>query len=288
MSETYEEHDLPTADGPRVHYRTYEPKGAAVGAPVLCLHGLTRNERDFEDLAPMIAGLGRQVVVATQRGRGPSDRDPKPERYNPAVYVSDILGILDARAIAKAVFVGTSMGGGMTMVAAATAPQRMAGAVLNDVGPEIDPVGLERIRGYAGVPKTAATWREAAGLCRGINGVAFPDETGDAFWETFARRIFREEAPGRIVLDYDPLVGGAVAPDGPRPDLWPMFDALKPIPTLVIRGEITDVLMTSTLEEMRRRKPDLAVASVPRVGHAPFMTEPAAWAALSAFLGRTA
>ncbi|HXQ12857.1 MAG TPA: alpha/beta hydrolase [Caulobacteraceae bacterium] len=284
MTKAYAEHYLATADGPRVHYRVYEPQGQAAGAPALCLPGLTRNERDFEELAPMIARLGRRVVVATPRGRGLSDPDSQPERYAPPVYVGDVLALLDALAIERAVFIGTSMGGLMTMIAAASAPQRLAGAVLNDVGPEIDPVGLARIRSYAGVPKTASAWAEAGALCRDINGSAFPDEGGD-FWETFARRIFRETGPGRLELDYDPRIAGTVA-EGPAPDLWPLFDALKPIPTLAIRGAISDVLMTSTLAEMQQRKPNLTTASVPRVGHAPFMTEPAAWAALSAFLGQ--
>jgi len=273
-----------TADGRRIHFRDY-PAPAPAGVPVLCLHGLTRNERDFEELAPRIAELGRRVIAPSQRGRGLSDRDPDPQRYTPAVYVADMLTLLDELGVEKAVFVGTSMGGLMTMIAAAQAPGRLAGAVLNDVGPEIDPVGLERIRGYAGVPKTAADWAEAAELCRQINGVAFPAEQGEAFWLTFARRIFREAPAGRIELDYDPDIARTVSPTaGPPSDLWPLFDALKPIPTLVIRGAITDVLMTSTVEEMRRRKPDVIVASVPEVGHAPFMTEPAGWDALSAFL----
>ena len=273
-----------TPDQVRIHYQDYEPPAAA-GTPVLCLHGLTRNERDFEELAPRITALGRRVIVPTQRGRGLSDRDPNVERYTPAVYVADMLALLDFLGVERAVWVGTSMGGLMTMIAAAEAPQRLAGAVLNDVGPEIDPVGLERIRSYAGAAKLATTWDEAAELARQINRVSFPQERDSAFWAKFARRLFREEAPGRIALDYDPETARTVQPQaGPPADLWPLFNALGPIPTLVIRGDITDVLMGSTVDEMRRRKPDLAVASVPDVGHAPFITEPAAWNALSAFL----
>jgi pimeloyl-ACP methyl ester carboxylesterase len=275
---------LQTADGPRVHYLDYGPR-AETGATVLCLHGLTRNERDFEGLAPRIANLGHRVIVPSQRGRGLSDPDPEVERYNPAVYVADVLALLDRLEVDRAVFVGTSMGGLMTMIAGAQAPDRLAAAVLNDVGPELDPVGLERIRGYAGAAKTAWSWDEAAALCREINGAAFPDEQGVSFWRTFARRIFRETAPGRITLDYDPEIARSVRPNaGPPADLWPLFDALHTIPMLVVRGEISDVLMISTVDEMRRRKPDLTVASVPRVGHAPFMTEPAAWKALQTFL----
>jgi pimeloyl-ACP methyl ester carboxylesterase len=196
-----------------------------------------------------------------------------------------MLALLDHLGIGRGVFVGTSMGGLMTMIAAAQAPTRVAAAVLNDIGPEIDPAGLDRIRGYVGGAPSLANWSEAAARCRAINGVAFPDAQDDAFWLGFARKIFREETAGRIALDYDLAISRSVAPgSAATADLWPLFDALKPVPTLVIRGELTDILMTSTVGEMRRRKPDLALVTVPRTGHAPFLTEPAAWEALRAFL----
>src|SRR5580704_8545928 len=204
MAADFTEHYFATADGPRVHYRDYPAAGPVRGVPVLCLHGLTRNERDFEDLAPMIAGLGRRVIVPSQRGRGLSDPDPKLERYNPGTYTADMLALLDSLGLDRAVFVGTSMGGLMTMIAAIQAPQRLAGAVLNDIGPELDPTGLARIRSYAGVAKSAASWPEAAAIAHEINGAAFPTQKDEAFWDAFARRTFRQEASGRLVLDYDP------------------------------------------------------------------------------------
>jgi len=286
---SFEDRMFRTADGLNLHYRDYAPAGPSRGAPVLCLHGLTRNVRDFEELAPSIAGLGRRVIVASQRGRGRSDWDTARERYNPAVYTADMLALLDHVEAPQAVFVGTSMGGLMTLMAAVMAPGRLAGAVLNDIGPEIDPVGLERIRGYVGAANSAASWRDAAAACRAINGVAFPQETGDAFWLDFAHKIYRQVEDGRIVLDYDPQIAASIQPepaDRPATDLWPLFDALADVPTLIVRGAITDILMAATVEEMQRRKPDLAVATVPDVGHAPFMTEPPAWGALREFLQR--
>lgn len=285
MTEPYEEGFFKTADGLRVHYCNHPPSGVETGVPVLCLHGLTRNLRDFEELAPRISGLGRRVITASQRGRGLSDPDPVVERYNPGVYAADMLALLDSLGIRRAAFIGTSMGGLMTMIAAALAPDRIAAAVLNDVGPEIDPAGLDRIRGYVGGAASLANWAEAAAQCRIINGIAFPDERDDAYWIGFARRIFREDTVGGLVLDYDAAISRSVAPgSATTADLWPLFEALKPIPTLVVRGELTDILMSSTVAEMRRRKPDLVVAAVPRVGHAPFLTEPAAWDALRTFL----
>lgn len=274
-----------TPDGVAIHYVDYRPE-TETGAPVLCLHGLTRNVRDFEELAPRITELGRRVIVPSQRGRGLSDPDPDPSRYTPAVYVGDMFGLLDHLAIASAVFVGTSMGGLMTMVAAATAPGRVAAAVINDVGPELDPVGMARIRGYAGLPRTAGDLDGAVRLCRDLNGSAFPKETGRTFWERFTRRLFRDLPDGSYALDYDPRIAEAVAAGGASPDLWPLFDALRTIPTLLVRGAISDVLMTSTVEEMCRRHPSLGVCEAPDVGHAPFLTEPEAWSALSDFLLR--
>lgn len=286
-SEGFAERFFTTTDGPRLEVRDYPPAGAASGVPVLCLHGLTRNVRDFEELAPMIAALGRRVIVASQRGRGGSDRDPQPDRYAPPTYVGDMLALLSHLGIERAVFVGTSMGGLMTMIAAAMAPQRLAGAVLNDIGPEVDPAGIARIQSYVGRQPSVSDWSEAAAATRKIQGVAFPKETADAFWLKFARRTYRESDPAGLVLDYDAEIARTVRPGSDAlSDLWPLFEALKPIPTLVVRGAISDILSAATVDEMRRRKPDLEVVSVPDVGHAPFMTEPAAWAAIQDFLRR--
>jgi pimeloyl-ACP methyl ester carboxylesterase len=285
MSDLFVSRLFHTSDGLKLEYRDYRAAEPATGAPVLCLHGLTRNNRDFEELAPMIAASGRRVLVPSQRGRGASDADPSPDRYHPGTYAADMLGLLSSLDIPRAIFIGTSMGGLMTMICAALAPTRVAAAVLNDVGPEVDPKGLARIRGYVGRAEAPAGWDQAAAACRAINGSAFPNETGSEFWLKVARRIFWEPAPGRIVLQYDPAISQVVnTPAVVPPDLWPLFDALKPIPALVIRGALSDILMVSTVEEMQRRKPDLVVADVPDVGHAPFLTEPAAWSAIRSFL----
>lgn len=286
MTSSFTEDHFTTSDGLRIHYRVYDPVGAATGAPVLCLHGLTRNLKDFEDFAPQIADLGRQVISATQRGRGQSDNDPVHERYNPAVYTQDMLALLDHLDIPKAVFVGTSMGGLMTMVAATMAPQRIEKAVLNDIGPELDPVGIARIRSYAGKTSSEfADWQAAADAIRAINGVAFPNETGNDFWLDFARKTCRLREDGKVVLAYDPAIAKSVAEGGDTDaDLWPLFEALASIPTLIVRGGISDLLMVSTVEKMQARKPDMEFVEVPDVGHAPFLTEPAAIGKIKAFL----
>ncbi|MEE2526789.1 alpha/beta hydrolase [Hyphobacterium sp. HN65] len=282
----FSDHHFTTADELKLHYRQYDPVGDVTGTPVLCLHGLTRNLKDFEDFAPQIAGLGRPVISATQRGRGESDYDPQHERYNPAVYTQDMFALLDYLEIPKAVWIGTSMGGLMTMVASTLAPQRLEKAVLNDIGPELDPVGIARIRSYAGKSSGEfASWQAAADAIRAINGAAFPKETGNEFWLDFAHKTCRPLGDGRVALAYDPAIAKSVAEGGDADvDLWPLFDGLKDIPTLIVRGAITDLLMMSTVEKMQARKPDLDFVSIPNVGHAPFLTEPAAIGKIKAFL----
>lgn len=275
-------------DGLRIHFRDYPPAGPQAGMPVLCLHGLTRNVKDFEDLAPKIAAKGRRVIVASQRGRGRSDPDPQTERYQPPVYAADMLALLDFLEIDRAVFVGTSMGGLMTMAVAGTDPGRIAAAVINDVGPVVDPAGLERIKHNTSSRDPVTSWEEAAARTRESNLAAFPGRADDeAYWLDFARKTWIEDGEGRIVLDYDgnilSTLGGG---DEPLPDLWAFWEPFAGIPTLLVRGALSDLLSPETVAEMRRRKPDLEVVEVPNVGHAPFMTEPEAWAAIDVFLDR--
>ena len=273
-------------DGVKTWYRRYEAQGPGGKTPVVCLHGLTRNSRDFADIAKKIAAMGRDAIAIDVRGRGHSDRDPNPENYTPAVYVDDLKGVLAAEGLDRVVALGTSMGGIMTMILAAQAPHMIQAAILNDIGPELDPAGLARIQSYVGGPSTAFdSWADAARAVRAVNGSAFPDETGDAFWLAFAERVCRQAEDGAIVLDYDPAIaapvkGGNAAP----PDMWPLFDALHGVKLLLIRGAITDLLAQKTVDLMELRHPDMRTVDVPRVGHAPLLTEPEAWSAIEAFL----
>jgi pimeloyl-ACP methyl ester carboxylesterase len=281
----FTEHYFSAPDGVRTYYRRYEPESATGKTPVICLHGLTRNSRDFEDVAPRIAAMGRSVVAIDVRGRGRSDRDANAENYTPAKYVEDVQGLLDELGWKRVISVGTSMGGLMTMILAASRPGLLTGVVMNDIGPEIDPAGLARIQSYVGGGGPFASWAEAAEAVRAINGIAFPRETGEAFWLAFARRVCRETEDGQVALDYDPNISkpvqtGDVAP----PDLWPFFDALTGTPLLLVRGALTDLLAMSCVEEMQRRHPAMQLAQVADVGHAPLLTEPDAWAPIQTFL----
>ncbi|MCH8490497.1 MAG: alpha/beta hydrolase [Oceanicaulis sp.] len=271
-------------DGVKTWYRHYDVDSTRL--PVLCMHGLTRNSRDFEAVIPAITAAGRSVIAVDVRGRGHSDHDPVPENYNPGVYVQDMFGVLAQAGWDKVITLGTSMGGLMSMIMATSRPGLIAGAVINDIGPVLDPKGLARIQGYVGgAGGPFADWSKAAEAVRAINGSAFPKETGYAFWEAFARRTCRELESGEVVFDYDPEISklartGNVAP----PDLWPHFEALAASPILLIRGSITDLLESSCVADMLKMAPHMTYAEVPDVGHAPLLTEPEAASAIDSFL----
>lgn len=275
------------ADGAALAARDYPAAAGEARLPVICLHGLTRNSRDFEAVAPWIAGQARRVLAPDVRGRGRSAASADPASYQPAVYAADLLALMDALGVARAHIVGTSMGGLIAMALAAFAPERLAGAVLNDIGPEIAPDGLARIASYAGQGAEVGSWEEAAAYAWRTNAAAFPDYA-EADWRAFAGRLFREEA-GRPVLDYDPAIMAPMREaEGPAPDLWPLFEALAGggRPLLLVRGQTSDLLTPATAQAMGARAPQMVYAEVAGVGHAPMLTEPEARAALAEFLAR--
>lgn len=272
-------------DGLKLHYRDYA--GAADRPPVLCLHGLTRNSRDFENLAGRLAGDWR-VLALDFRGRGLSEHDPVPTRYMPPTYAADVLQLLDELDIDRAVFVGTSLGGLTTMIVAAFAPQRIAGAVLNDVGPELSVEGLERIGGYVGKPLLFRDWDDAAASFASKYGAVHPAYGGDD-WLRYAQRVARETERG-VELDYDMAIGDAFrqANSGAAPSAagWPMFKALAGRPVLILRGEHSDLLSAEMAEKMRDAISGAELVTVPGVGHAPDFDEPESIAAVDRLLAR--
>lgn len=268
-------------DGLRLHYRDYP--GDESKPPLLCLPGLTRNVRDFADLAERYSPRFR-VIALEFRGRGSSDYDPLPARYIPPTYLHDTIELLDHLGIAQAIFVGTSLGGLVTMGVAAAAPERIAAAILNDVGPELTSAGLDRIRTYVGRPVRFATWDDAARLLASNNS-SFSDRYTHEDWVRMARRTCREDN-GEVCFDYDMAIAApfAAANSGAPVDLWPLFQALAKKPLLLIRGERSDLLSAETTARMQREAADMQLAVVPGVGHAPDLDEPEAVAAIDAFL----
>jgi pimeloyl-ACP methyl ester carboxylesterase len=276
-----------TADGLSLHARDYAPASGAAKLPVIAIHGLTRNAADFEGIAPLIAAAGRRVLAVDVRGRGQSDRAPDPMTYQPATYAQDVLALLQQTGIERAVFLGTSMGGLITMALAAVRSKVIAGAIINDVGPEVAKEGLARIAAYSGQPVDTPGWADAAAYAKKINAVAFPHYT-DADWDAFARRIFREGTEGAPVLDYDPDIAVPIRAAGAKalvPNLWPMFGRLtKGRPVLLVRGQTSDLLSEKIAAKMRKRAPRMDFVEVPGVGHAPMLDEPEAKAAIFPFL----
>jgi pimeloyl-ACP methyl ester carboxylesterase len=285
---SFQERRWTSRDGLSLYAKDYAAAAGPVLLPVICLHGLTRNSRDFEDIAPHIAGQGRRVLALDMRGRGQSEWDPQPGRYTPTTYVADVLGLLDALGLARAIFIGTSMGGIITMALAAKRLDCIAASILNDVGPEIAADGVARIKSYVGGAGPIASWDDAAHYCEDINGVAFPDYA-HADWKRFARRIFRDH-DGIPRLDYDPAIAVQMQNGKFKASsfaAWLMFRRLaRRRPTLLVRGALSDLLSSDIAQRMRKAAPNMSYVEVPNVGHAPMLSEPAAASAIDDFLAQ--
>ena len=286
----YSEHTYSSADGLALYYRSYPPAGSPEAAhsghghpTVLCLAGLTRNSRDFESLALRMA-RARRVLTPDLRGRGRSAYDAQWSNYQPARYVDDVFRLLDLEHVPRCIVIGTSLGGLLGMLMAAQQPSRIVGLVLNDIGPELDPRGIARIRAHAGRMPAVRTWEEAAAQARMVHEHAFPD-LPDAEWHAVARRTYREMDDGTIRPDLDPNIARAFGgPSAPAPELWPVFDTLRTVPLLVLRGSRSDLFSQETLERMQRMKPDMRAVIVANRGHAPMLSEPEALRAIDEFL----
>ena len=288
MTPTFAERRWTSADGLSLYARDYAPASGPAKLPVIAIHGLTRNSADFEVIAPLIAQSGRRVLAVDVRGRGRSDRAPDPMTYQPATYAQDVLALLNQTGIERAVFLGTSMGGLITMALAAIRSKVIAAAIVNDVGPEVAKEGLARIAAYSGQPVDTPTWADAAAYARKINAVALP-HYGDADWMAFARRTFVEGPEGAPILNYDPDIAVPIRAAGAKalvPNLWPMFGRLaRGRPVLLVRGQTSDLLSEKIAAKMRKRAPKMDYVEVPGVGHAPMLDEPEARAAIFPFLG---
>ncbi|HEY4265171.1 MAG TPA: alpha/beta hydrolase [Micropepsaceae bacterium] len=291
----FEEHFTLSHDGLRLFYRDYAGPPAQMPArpPVLCIPGLSRNSRDFDFIAGHIAQT-RRVLVTDLRGRGQSDYDPDPRNYSVPVETGDVMQILGTAGIAQVVVLGTSRGGVIAMTLAALAPAVLAGAILNDMGAQLEAAGLERIYAVMRSPPSFSNWEDAASALRRTNMALFPN-VSDERWRVFAHALYREEN-GRVVGDYDPKFPGAILEGrGTNPrnpagaaDLWKWFGALAAIPALVLRGENSELLSAETIAAMKTAKPDLVSITVKDRAHVPFLDEPEAVFAIDAFLERIA
>jgi pimeloyl-ACP methyl ester carboxylesterase len=269
-------------DGLRLHYRDYP--GRDDRPPIICIPGLTRNARDFEGLAERLAGDWR-VIAVDLRGRGESAYAKDAMTYVPLTYLQDIEALLSDQGIGRFVAFGTSLGGILTMLLAATERGRLAGAMLNDVGPEIDPAGLTRIRGYVGKPSVWPTWMHAARALAEANADVYPDFSIED-WLAKAKRLYRLNSAGRIVLDYDMKIAEPFRVPGNEagPDMWQALAGLKGVPTLIVRGGLSDLLSQRVAERMVTELDQAELVVVPNVGHTPLLTEPEALSGIERLL----
>jgi pimeloyl-ACP methyl ester carboxylesterase len=275
-------------DGLALHAKSYGASND--GSAIVCLHGLTRNHKDFE---PMIAALAMpaRFISVDVRGRGQSARDPNPANYNPAVYAGDVLGLLDQLKLGRVHLVGTSMGGIISMILMTMIPDRISSVVLNDVGPVVEQAGLRRIMTSAAPSAGYDSWGAAAEAAARAQAVPYPRLSPEE-WMAFARRTHREEENGRVVPDFDPAIITPVPDKRPglaaRMGMWRLFAKMKPVPLLVVRGEHSDILSAKTASKMVKRHRRASLATIPGVGHAPLLNEPESLSAIRHFLSKTA
>ena len=273
-------------DGLRLHYRDYAG-GEDGRPPLLCLPGLTRNARDFEPLAGRLAGEWR-LICPDLRGRAESAYAKDAMTYVPLTYFQDIGRLLADLAIPRFVAIGTSLGGIITMLIAATHKEWLAGALLNDVGPVLDEGGLARIRSYVGVGQSHPTWVHAARALAEANEDVYPGYDLEQ-WLAMAKRLYRLNSGGRVVLDYDIKIVEPIRAMGSEAgvDMWPVMQAFRGIPTLLLRGERSDLLSAPTADRMVRDMGESAeLATIPNVGHAPALDEPESAIAIDRLLTR--
>ena len=281
MSQTADGKYYTSDDDLSLYYRDFSPEMA--GIPVICLPGLTRNSRDFEDLALYLSDRCR-VLTPDLRGRGFSQHDPEWRNYHPGTYVRDVWRLLDQLSIDRVVVIGTSLGGLIAMALAGQNSSRLAGVIMNDIGPEVAPAGLARVQNYTGRLPPVGSWDEAIAQTREIYDESLPG-LSEADWEKLARRAYREGDDGVPRIDMDPEIGRAVREVGPTiADPWQLFRGLAETPTMVLRGALSDILSPGILARMLEIKPDLEVVEVPNRGHVPLLDEPECLAAIDKFL----
>jgi len=295
----YSEHHYGSSDGLSLYYREYG-SGDQV---IICLHGLTRNSKDFHNLAQHLS-LKYRVISVDIRGRGQSDRSSHSLRYNPGQYVKDTWQLLDQLKLQQVTVIGTSLGGLMAMIMADQQPKRLRAVVLNDIGPELPLPAVQRIMSYAGRTPPAQTWEEAALQAKAAYEIAMPDMPME-FWRDFVKLSYRENAAGKPEPDMDPAIGQALRNPpafvqwlqwmnkrgwihrvaGVAIDPWDSFHAVK-MPCLLVHGVLSDVLTDEIVNKMLKVHPQMQVVRVANRGHAPLLDEPEPLAAIDHFLDK--
>lgn len=286
----FQERFYNSSDGLKLYARDYRPNEAATAGrlPVICLPGLTRNARDFHQLALLLsrdATAARRVIALDSRGRGNSARDENKANYNLAIEAGDVMTACAALGIERAIFIGTSRGGLILHLIAATRPDRLEAVILNDIGPVIEAEGLAQIRDYLNSDRRPEDWNEAADMLKETHGASFT-ALGEHDWREMALALYRDVG-GRPVADFDPAIAEQLKSidfSQPLPDLWAQFENFSQLPLMVIRGENSNLLSEETVREMTHRHPDLTLVIAEGQGHAPLLHLGRIPAAIQAFL----
>lgn len=262
-----------TDDGLRLYLRDYGSHHP--GLPVICLPGLSRNSRDFHQLADVLSTdstLPRRVITIDYRGRGLSEWDSDKSRYNLVVEAGDVIAVCTALGISRAAFIGTSRGGLSLHLLSGMRPDLLAAIVLNDIGPVIELAGLRQIQAYLGKERLPRDRDDAAKILKETHGASF-SSLSDQDWRDMADAIYRE-TDGRLRADFDPAIAEALAAadlSQPLPDLWPQFDGFRPMPLMTVRGANSALLSAETLEAMAERHGAMEAVIVDGQGHAPIL-----------------
>lgn len=290
MSAQFRDVFCQSADGLKLHAKVIGPD-SSTALPVLCLPGLTRTADDFDDIARAIAtspAAPRKVVSVDYRGRGLSDYDADPAKYAVPVELGDVLAIAASLGISRAILLGTSRGGLISMAMAAAQPKLLAGVILNDIGPALEIGGLMKIKGYIADPPPRQTWDEAARGLKELFGTVFPSLTDDE-WMAWARRAFREKSGGGLERTYDLKLSHTLDrldPANPPPQVWELFDAMAGVPLMLIHGALSDLLSRQGVQDMIARRPDIDLVTVPDQGHAPLLADKPTMDRIVAFCAR--
>lgn len=290
MPQSFRDVYCQSADGLKLHAKVIGPDNSTA-LPVLCLPGLTRTTDDFDDIARAIAdnpAAPRKVVAVDYRGRGLSDYDPDPAKYAVPVELGDVLTIAASLGISRAILLGTSRGGLISMALAAAQPQLLAGVILNDIGPALEIGGLMKIKGYIANPPPRQTWDEAARGLKELFRSVFPS-LSDAEWMAWARRAFREKAGGGLERTYDLKLAhtlDGLDPANPLPQVWELFDKLAGVPLMLVHGGLSDLLLLQGVQDMIARRPDIELVTVADQGHAPLLADKPTMDRIVAFCAR--
>jgi pimeloyl-ACP methyl ester carboxylesterase len=285
----YRDHLIRVNDGIGIFARDFAANVG--GIPVVCLPGLTRNHRDFTQLAELLTqgDTPRRVICIDLRGRGGSDRDPDPSHYNLMTEMEDVVTVLDALGVTQADFIGTSRGGLLMHFLAALHPDRIRRVVLNDIGPVIEKQGLIRIRDYLSQNATPQSWDDIPAHLKAVHGSSFPNLPA-CEWEAMAVALYRDDN-GKPIADFDPAIAAQISNtdfDKPIPDLWAQYEALCQFPLLIVRGELSELLSQQSCDMMIAKNPLATQITAPQQGHAPLLHIAPIAQAIAAFLNKAA